>query len=285
MRQIDLHTHSTASDGTDTPTELVHKAKAAGLKALALTDHDTTAGLAEAGEAARALGLELIRGCEISVATDCGNMHMLGLFLPEDSSSLDNFLEQLRKNRDSRNQKIIEKLQQHGVPIELEEVQALAGPTIGRPHFAQILVQKGVCQSRNEAFSDWLGIGGKAFVPKGAPSPEDALAILHKLGATTCLAHPMHKPKDETWLESFISRLRASGLNCLEAWHSNHDSEHTRKILELAQKYGLGLSGGSDYHGKNKPDIELGSGKNNIDLNYDILATLKQARLSLSLPC
>ncbi|MBD5640894.1 MAG: PHP domain-containing protein [Desulfovibrio sp.] len=286
MREIDLHTHSTASDGSDAPALLVEKAHALGLKAIALTDHDTITGLTEAQEASADLGIELIRGCEISVATDLGNMHMLGLFLPQDSSRLHDFLENLRKNRELRNERIIEKLRACGVAVTLEEVAAIAGETIGRPHFAQILIQKGYASTRDEAFEKWLGPGGKAFSPKSAPTPEEALRILRELGATACLAHPFHKPRPDGWLEAFIERLAPLGLECLEAWHSTHDENQTEEVIRLARKYGLGLSGGSDYHGKNKPDIELGSGRNNnIALPYTVLENLKQLRRTRNLPC
>lgn len=286
MSEIDLHTHSTASDGSDTPARLVEKAHALGLRAIALTDHDTISGLDEAQECAADLGIELIRGCEISVQTDQGNMHMLGLFLPQDSSKLHLFLENLRKNREMRNVIIIDKMRAAGVPITLEEVKAIAGETIGRPHFAQVLIQKGFAQTWNEAFEKWLTPGGLAYAPKSAPGPEDALRILRELGATTCLAHPLHKPLPDGWLEAFIAKLAANGLDCLEAWHSSHDGNQTQKIIRLARQHGLGLSGGSDYHGKNKPDIELGAGKdNNINLSYDILENLKKLRKAHGLPC
>ncbi len=284
MSEIDLHTHSTASDGTDSPSQLVEKACAAGLRAIALTDHDTIGGLDEASEAACDLGIELIRGCEISTRTDLGNMHMLGLFLPADSSRLEAFLQRLRDNRDSRNNLIIEKLNRAGLRITVDEVRQIAGTTIGRPHIAAVMLQKGYCETRDEAFSKWLDTGGKAFVPKPAPTPEQALAILAEIGATTCLAHPLHKQRPLDWLDKLISRLESEGLDCLEVWHSSHDAEKSAIILDFARKYRLGASGGSDYHGKNKPGISLGTGKSNLDLGYDILENLKRMRKERNLP-
>lgn len=285
MKYIDLHSHSSASDGTDSPTELIAHAKEAGLVAIALTDHDTTVGLSEASTAALGAGIEFIRGCEISTATDKGNMHMLGLWLPEDCAPLEAFLEHLRGERSKRNEIMIARLQAAGLNITMEEVAAHAKGSVGRPHMAAILRDKGYVQSSDEAFEKWLGINGKAYVPKIAPRPEQALRILKDLGATTILAHPLLRVRPEGWLDKFVSELATQGLDGLEAWHSHQDDAQTAEIIDLARKYALSLSGGSDYHGANKPGIQLGTGKGNLHIGIDVLDKLKARRREKGLPC
>lgn len=285
MQPVDLHTHSTASDGTDTPAELVRKAEQAGLAALALTDHDTTAGLAEAAEAASGLSLEFVRGCEISTATDQGNMHVLGLWLPEECPTLDAFLSHLRAERHKRNVAVIDRLNKAGIPITLEEVEAMADGLVGRPHIAAALVQRGVVPDKDTAFAEWLGIDGKAYVPKVAPRPEQALRQLKELGATTILAHPLLRARPEGWLDRQVGALAQKGLDGLEAWHSHQDEDQTDEIIALAQKYGLALSGGSDYHGNGKPGLSLGIGNGGAQIGIDVLQKLKARRKSMGLPC
>lgn len=285
MKLIDLHTHSTASDGTDSPSELVAKAAGQGLAALALTDHDTARGLDEAEEAAKAKGIEFIRGCELSTSTDQGEMHVLGLFLPHDCGALDGFLQCLREGRKRRNVLMVEKLREAGLDISMEEVEAKARSSVGRPHMAAVLKEKGYVRDTNEAFDKWLGIKGKAYVPKLAPRPEQAVRILRELGASPVLAHPLLRPRPEGWLDNLVRDLKPAGLFGLEAWHSAQNEAQEAEIKALARKYDLGLSGGSDYHGRNKPDIQLGTGKGNLRVEYKTLEKLKGRRRALGLPC
>lgn len=285
MKLVDLHTHSTASDGTDTPSALVQKAADLGLAAIALTDHDTIRGLEEAEEAARDLDIEFIRGCELSTSTDQGSMHVLGLWLPPGCDALDGFLSFLISARDRRNVTMIEKLRSNGVDITLEEVTERAAGSVGRPHMAEVLVEKGYAESTADAFDRWLGIQGKAYVPKLAPRPEQAVRILRDLGASPILAHPLLRPRPEGWLDALVRDLSQTGLAGLEAWHSALDKDQSREIIGLAEKYDLGLSGGSDYHGLNKPAISLATGKGNLCIGTDVLEKLKARRRARGLPC
>lgn len=285
MKLIDLHTHSTASDGTDTPADLVKKAADLGLAALALTDHDTLKGLEEAEAAAAGAGIEFIRGCELSTSTDQGSLHIVGLWLPRECSLLEDYLRQRRESRDGRNQKMIELLRKEGINISLEDAAALADGTVGRPHIAAVLVEKGYARDKAEAFRDWIGETGKAYVPKDSPAPEEAVRMLRAVGASPIIAHPRLRRPSEEWLERLVVRLKPAGLCGLEAWHSAHDPADEAVIQKLAAKYDLGLSGGSDYHGQPKPDIELGAGKGNLSIGIEVLENLKARRKAAGLPC
>lgn len=285
MKLVDLHTHSTASDGTDSPAGLVKKAAAAGLAAVALTDHDTIQGLDEAGQAAREAGIEFIRGCELSTSTDQGSMHILGLWLPQDCASLEGFLDTLQQDRSRRNRAILEKLDRLGIKISMEELEAKAKSSIGRPHFAALMQEKGYVKSADEAFREFLGINGKAYVPKLSPRPEQAIRLLAGLGATPVLAHPLLRPRPAGWLEDLVRNLGRIGLDGLEAWHTTQNDADSSRIIALAEKYGLGLSGGSDYHGENKPNIRLGVGMGNLAVPEEVLIKLKARRKAGGLPC
>lgn len=282
---IDLHTHSTASDGTDQPEELVKKAFELGIEAIALTDHDTLNGLSKAREAALDLGMTFIGGCEISTITDMGEVHILGLWIPNECEILENFLCDLRKRRAQRNERMIQNLQRLGYAVSLEEVNALAQNNPGRPHIAQLLVQKGYAPDRESAFRELLGESGKAYVPKFAPSPAQAVRILQKLGASSFIAHPMLRKWPINWLENFIRDLAHNGMFGVEAWHSAHSKENIRFILEMASRYNLNVSGGSDYHGLQKPDIQLGTGRDNLNIPITVLESLESARKAAGLPC
>ena len=267
MQFIDLHTHSQASDGTDSPGQLVRNAQIQGLAAVAVTDHDTVSGLDEAEAAARDLGLEFVRGCELSTSTELGEMHVLGLWLPRDLAPLQDRLQYLRRKRSERNVRIVEKLQGLGVEIELDEVLHEArGESVGRPHIAAVLVRKG-------------------YVKDEVLQPEEAVEVLSSLGATVCLAHPMLQKLPEGWLEAFIERLLPCGLTAIEAYHSEHSEAASRRCLELARHYGLGVSGGSDYHGTNKPRIRLGKGYGSLRVPYSVLEELREMRARRGLPC
>lgn len=283
---IDLHTHSTASDGMDSPAELVAKARETGLAAMALTDHDTLAGLREAEEASRELGQMVIPGCEISTITEHGEMHILGLWIPENSEPLEEMLAHFRRQRISRNEKIVQKLRDMGIAISMDDVLAHAQSSVGRPHIAAVLLEKGYVKTMQDAFLKYLGVKGSAYVPKIAPRPEQAVRILNSLGASVILAHPLLRKSPAGWLEGLAAQLAKVGLTGLEAWHSAQSREDSDRIVALARSLGLGLSGGSDYHGANKPGIELGSGrKGNVRVPASILDDLLARRKAKGLPC
>ncbi len=282
---IDLHTHSTASDGTYSPSELVALAREVGLYALALTDHDTVEGLAEASAAAERLGVRLVPGVEISVKFEGpGHCHILGYFVDPASRVLRETLALLKKARSERNLRMVEKLQALGVEITLEEVVARAGGgEVGRPHFAPLLVEKGVVRSPEEAFERYLKKGAPAYVPKARLSPEEAFSAIFEAGGLPVLAHPVHLRLPPEELSGYVARLKAFGLSGIEAYYTDHTPEFTAFCLELARRYNLVPTGGSDFHGRNKPDIKLGRGFGNLrvpDECYHELLARWQARNS-----
>ncbi|SDN87617.1 hypothetical protein SAMN04488516_1108 [Desulfonauticus submarinus] len=282
MPEIDLHTHSTASDGTLSPTELIKLAKTIGLKAIALTDHDTTKGLSEALKAGKKYGIEVICGCELSVQFK-GITHILGLWIDPKAPILNSALEFLRNKRQERNQKIIERLNKIGIKINYAEVKAKAKGTIGRPHIAQVLVEKKIAGSIQEAFNNFLGPKGKAFVPKEKFSPQKAISILKEEQATIILAHPFSLGLAEKEVTEAISYLKSIGLEGIEVYYSEHSPEQIAFYRNLAHKLGLLISGGSDFHGANKPHIKLGIGRGNLDIPYSLLEKLKNYRQRLGL--
>ncbi len=283
MTYIDLHTHTSFSDGTDSPAHLVSKAADIGLSAVAITDHDTVAGLSEAEEQGRLCGIEVVRGCELSVSADVSTspateVHLLGLFLPQNEAiqEFEASLRRLREFRTVRNKAIVDKLRQAGCNITYDEVCALAcGESIGRPHMARLLMQKGHVSSVREAFAKYLGQKGKSFVPKQVLSLAEGMALLKRTGAVVALAHPGLIPCSASWLDAFVGHLSTLGLHAIEAYHSEHSPAAVQLCVHLAHKYMLGITGGSDYHGKAKPQIHLGCGKGNLRIPDTLLHPLK----------
>ncbi|MDR2573927.1 MAG: PHP domain-containing protein [Desulfovibrio sp.] len=287
MPLIDLHTHSNASDGSDSPAQLVAAARVSGLAAIALTDHDTIAGLEEAEAAGRDMGVTVIRGCELSTTAENGalRLHILALWLPRDTGDLKACLQDLRAKRDARNDRIVALLRGCDLDISMDDVRDLArGESVGRPHIAAALLVKGYVKTPAEAFKRYLGRQGKAYVPKEVMPAEEAVRMLAGLGATVCLAHPMLDKPPPDKLEALVSRLVKQGLSAVEIWHSEHSAADTRAALGLAQRFGLGLSGGSDYHGLNKPGIRMGTGRGNLRMRLDVLENLARLRRQRGLP-
>jgi predicted metal-dependent phosphoesterase TrpH len=282
MPEIDLHTHSTASDGTLSPSELVAEAKRIGLKAIALTDHDTTLGLTEACAAGRELELEVIGGCELSVAYETGSMHILGLWLPLRSARLQAALDRLIALRKLRNETIVDNLNRHGVPMTYDELEAVSGGgTIGRPHIAQLLVDKGAALNFQDAFHNWLRPGGKGYAPKEKLTPRQAIDLLTGEDATVILAHPCTLRLDKEKLEQVVRQLRDWGLDGLEVFYSMHTQAQTNAYEAICAKLDLLPSAGSDFHGVNKPNIALGRGKGGLRPSYDLVRRMKERRLAL----
>lgn len=284
MDLIDLHTHSTASDGTLSPAELVRLAQKSGLKALALTDHDTVEGLAEAMAASQGLGLEFVPGVEISIdgaglLDKPASLHVLGLYVDHTHPGLLAGLKELQEARARRNPQIVAKFNALGIPMTLEEVAAKAGGhLVGRPHFAQVLLERGLVRDRGEAFARYLAAGAAAYVPKSRFTPQRGLAMLRAAGALPVLAHPGLLKLGEFQLESLLRKLMAQGLEGLEAIYSEHDSATRLGLTRLAARLGLEISGGSDFHGRAKPDISLGTGKGDLRVPASLLAGLRQRR-------
>lgn len=251
--RIDLHTHSTASDGTDTPAELVRHAAEAGLDVVALTDHDTTRGYAEA-IAALPEGLTLVTGAELSCRVDGISMHLLAyLFDPEEPALLAE-RELVRDDRVPRAKGMVAKLNALGVPVTWEQVSRIAGGgSVGRPHVASALVELGVVPSVDEAFTKaWLADGGRAHVEKHETDPFEAVRLVKAAGGVTVFAHPAASKRGRTVPESTIAELAAAGLDGIEVDHMDHDPGTRARLRGLAQELGLLTTGSSDYHGSRK---------------------------------
>lgn len=278
MPVIDLHVHSTASDGTMSPAEVVHHAQSLGLSAIGLTDHDSLSGIPEALETGESIGIEVIPGCELSVESPQGAMHILGYWVRPDGS-LDHMLTMLRKKRHERNRAMIGKLQKMGMDLEYEEVRALSGGgSVGRPHLARVLVEKGYVRSVDEAFRSLLGSQGAAYVPKEKPTPGEAIEALRQEGALAFLAHPFSLELAIPDLDRIVQFLKELGLQGIEAWYSGHDDGQVRYCLEAARRYDLLVSGGSDFHGSVKPKIHLGTGLGNLHVPLAALEGMKKYR-------
>ena len=284
MSKIDLHTHSTASDGTFSPRELVQEAQNCGLQALALTDHDTTKGLQEVIRAGENADLEAIPGCELSVNYPTGQMHIVGLWLPGNPKYVNDKLKYLRDRRHSRNERILQKLATLGIYLDFQEVKELAGDaSIGRPHIARMLMEKNYVHTVQEAFDKYIGPGGQAYVPKDKLDPEQAIQVLKQEGATVILAHPYSLEISFAELRSEVQRLMDYGLDGMEVYYTEHTEEQTQEYLNICEEFGLLVSGGSDFHGSVKPEVKLGSGKNNLDIPYSLLENMKKHRKDLGL--
>jgi predicted metal-dependent phosphoesterase TrpH len=278
---IDLHTHSTASDGTDSPAELVRKAKAAGLSAIALTDHDTDQGLAEARAAGLEQGLAVIPGVELAVSSPprCGAIHLLGLWLPEDPANLRRTMAWLRAAREERNREMAKRLADLGTGLTYEEVESQAGGVVGRPHFAQVLLRLRAVTSLEEAFRRFLGRWGKAYVPKAKLTPRKAMEALLADGATPVLAHPCLLGLSVAEMEPLVRELRSLGLEAMEVYYSEHSPRQMDQYAALCGRLDLLPSGGSDYHGRVKPGIRLGVGRGNLHVPDQVLDRLRERRL------
>ena len=259
MSQVDLHSHSTISDGSFTPGQVVHKAAGAGLDAIALTDHDNIDGLAEATRAAKSEGILLVPGVEISAEFPTGTLHILGYFINRNDKTLKEKLDTLQEARAQRNPKIAEKLQGLGIDITYDEVQAVAGSTqVGRPNFAQILIQKGVVKNFNEAFEKYLGKDKPAYVDKFRYSPEDAIEMINNAGGVAVLAHAFTLNLNDSGLKTFVASLADMGLKGMEIYYPEHDTDTIYRYEAIAAAFHLVKTGGSDFHGNNKEGSTLG---------------------------
>jgi predicted metal-dependent phosphoesterase TrpH len=251
---IDLHTHSTYSDGTDKPSELINKALAAGITIIGLTDHDSISGWQEATNSLRP-GISLVPGAEISCQTTDGiSVHILGLLFDSSNSELMNTLEKTRENRHGRMEKIIARINEAGIDITMNDVlaQLSDGATLGRPHLADALVKKGVVASRDEAFAQMLHNNSKYYVSHYSPTPEAAIALIKAAGGVSVIAHPMASHRGRTIsLETFGSLIEA-GLDGIEIDHRDHSPDEKMQLISLANGSNLVMTGASDYHGNGK---------------------------------
>jgi len=277
-RIIDLHSHTTYSDGSATPQELLAQAQSAGASAVAITDHDTVAGLSEGRAAAAELGIEFIDGIEISAEYSPGTMHILGYFINAESTSFNTALVELREARERRNPQIAARLQALGFDLAYQEVERLAGnEVVGRPHFARLLVERGYANSIQDAFNRFLGKGAAAYVEKARLLPAAAIALIHEAGGVAVLAHPYQlKLEHVEEVERLIIELAALGLDGLEAIYSRHSEDERLVYAQMARRHGLLVTGGSDYHGTYKPDIRIVRGKGDLAVPYELLDEIKR---------
>jgi len=248
----DFHLHSTASDGVHSPTWVMETAAARGVRVLALTDHDTTEGWEEAKAAADRLGLRLIPGLELS--TDMGpiDTHLLAFGFDINHQPLQDFLASQRHGRIARAQKIVDILAAHGMPLDVKRVFEIAGEaTVGRPHVARALVEAGYVSSVQEAFDLWLGNGKPADVDREKLSPQEAIARVHEAGGVVFCAHAVYMGENYPEL---VAQLAEWGLDGLEVYYKHYDAETVEAMRQLAERHGLAMSGGSDYHGLGNPD-------------------------------
>ncbi len=275
---IDLHVHSTFSDGSLTPAELAAEAAAAGLTALAVTDHDTMGGVPELVEAARGTGVRPIPGVELSVAHEHGPLHMLGYFM-EPGDGLNSALERIQRGREERNLAIVDRLVALGAPVTWEEVLAIAGgDLVGRPHFAMALVARGHVATKDDAFARFLTRGRPAYVERFRYSAAEAIGILRRAGGVAVLAHPGLLRCEGRHLRELIAELAAAGLGGIEVWHSRHTAVASRRLARLAARHGLVATGGSDYHGSMSPGIRIGRGFGSLAVPDDVVDALLARR-------
>ncbi|MHB8618463.1 MAG: PHP domain-containing protein [Chloroflexota bacterium] len=257
--RVDLHSHSSVSDGSERPAEVVRKAAAAGVKVLALTDHDGTDGLDEAAEASRQSGgLELIRGIELSAEE---GVHVLGYFIEHRDARLQETLKTLQEGREGRARQMLAVLEGMGMPVDFTRLKRIADGAIGRPHVARAMIERGYVQSVDEAFDRYLGRGQPAYVASEKLSAAEAIGMIDRAGGVASWAHP-EWPEGPLRLRPTEETLRAlveAGLGGLEVYYREHDAGMTERFLDLARRYGLIPTGGSDYHGPEVRDVELGA--------------------------
>ena len=276
MKTIDLHVHTTASDGTCRPAEIVRLAAEAELAAVAITDHDTAEGYTEAAAAARETGLEVVPGIEISTRF-FGAVHILGYYIDPLSPQLRPVLDWVVQDRDERNRKMAELMAADGLPVDYEQMHARFGAVVGRPHFAQLLVELGLAESVPDAFDRYVEKGRKYYVGRHFLSIERSIEIIHLAGGVPVLAHPFQYKLDDARLRELIEHCLESGLRGMECRYTGYDEEQVAYLLALAEEYGLLPTGGSDFHGANKPHIRLGRGLGALTVPYEYLAGLKEA--------
>jgi predicted metal-dependent phosphoesterase TrpH len=276
MEIIDLHIHSTFSDGTLTPTEIVKLAEKRKIKVVALTDHDTINGLDEF-EKAESNYVEKVNGIEISVQMKDFNFHMVGLFVDYKNEQFQMKINYLKKARSDRNIKIVKKLNELGYSITIEELEEIAEGEIGRPHISQILLQKGYFRDKQEVFNKLLKKGAPAYFNKFRYSPEESIDIIKNMGkGISILAHPGLLPFKRSEKAQIIQYLKSLGLDGIEVFYSEHSLDETDFLKKLAAKNNLLVSGGTDFHGENKIGIDLGTGRGNLKIDYSIYEKLKE---------
>lgn len=274
---IDLHTHTTHSDGSATPEELIEFASAKRARAVAVTDHDTVSAIFEARAAADRFGIEFVAGIEISAEYSPGTMHILGYCIDDESRALATKLDELKKAREERNPQIACVLRSLGFDISYDEVVQVAGnKVVGRPHFARLMIEKGYVATIQEAFDRFLKKGAAAYVEKARLSPAESIRLIHEAGGVAVLAHPYQlKLSSHEEVDQLVGELAGLGLDGIEAVYSRHSAAERSSYAEVAARHGLLVTGGSDYHGSYKPDISIVTGLGDLDVPYELLEAVK----------
>ena len=276
MDRIDLHTHSTCSDGSMTPAELVRHAKVSGLCAMALSDHDPVSGVDEAMATGLEIGVEVIPAIELS-AVSATETHILGYFIDPHAPELVQALGRIRDIRVERLTETCAMLKSHAIDVSMEEVRAIAGGgVLCRAHIAKIMTEKGYAESPRDAFHRWLNVGCPCYSETQAITDEEAISLIRAAGGDAYLAH-LHLTKlPDDALDAFVARLTAAGLHGIEGYYTDYTAEMAKKYRALAKKHHLAISGGTDFHGSFKPHISIGQGLGNMEIPYTVLAEIKK---------
>ena len=274
---IDLHTHTDESDGTYTPAQLIAEAKQIGLEALGITDHDTLAGYDLAIPLAQQAELDLVCGIELSTKLRGRSVHLLGYFLEAPpSQGFRDWLTEQQLSRKDRNHRLAAKLSSMGIDVSLAEVESRGKSLAGRPHFAQVMVEKGYVADTKQAFDDYLDESAKGYVDRKEPTFAEGVQRILEGGGLPSLPHPVRVPRNGERFEDLIGEMLDAGLRALEVYHSDHEPQDERLFQGLAERYGLGITGGSDFHGALKPHIRLGTGPGNLCVPKAVLDKLRR---------
>lgn len=277
---IDLHTHSVYSDGTNLPTELVAMAEERGLSALALTDHDTVGGIPELLSAAENSPVEAVAGIELSAECESGTMHILGYFIDHASTALLEKLEKVREGREQRNAEILKKLNKLGYVLLWSDVEKHAGKdVVGRPHFAAALVERGHVKSKKAAFDRLLAKGRPGYADRYRYTAKECIELIRKASGIPVLAHPATINLPDEQLLALVRELKDSGLGGIETYYAENRPDNMRRFSGWADELGLIRTGGTDFHGKNSPDLKLGTGFGQLHVPDEVLEQLKAARI------
>ncbi len=278
-RIVDLHVHSNHSDGSFTPSELVSYAVEKGLSVMALTDHDTVAGLGELKEAAATTSgaPELVSGIELSTDREGKDIHIVGLMIDETDEGFLTWLKKFQNSRDERNETMCERLQKEaGLDISFDALKAeFPGAVITRAHYAKYFLRHGITKSLKEGFERYVGDHTPFFVPRRKVTPEEGVALILAAGGIPVLAHPFQYAYGKEKLEKLTADLKEAGLLAIEAYYTTHSPSDTQEILEMAKRHGLMVSGGSDFHGSNKVGVDLAVGKGNLEVPFEVYERLK----------
>lgn len=276
---IDLHTHSTASDGSASPSAIIRRAKAKGLRGVALTDHDTISGLREFLAAGKEENIDAVPGVELSTFLYSKELHIVGLFVNPETPELLDLLERMRRGRETRNREMILKLSAAGFAVSYEELlQEAGGESIGRPHIAALLLRKGYFKTIQDAFEQYLKRGCRCYVPRLLPEPAEAIRTIHAAGGLAIWAHPVSGQTGErAFARKMLRKLIPAGLDGVEVRYSMFSEYQTTMMNELAEAEGILKSGGSDFHGTNQPNIDLGCGCGNLAVPFEYLEKMREA--------